>query len=127
MKFRFYLLLLFSFITLFSNAQDRLKNKYLGTYTGKINSYKMETAGYLMDVSEAKIEIDLGANLMKVSVGNSAFSGPYKILFEAKDYYVLEARLVDQPVPERIIVYKRGKKISRDGLFPQPNAVLFLD
>jgi hypothetical protein len=26
---------------------------------------------------------------------------------------------------ERIVVYKRGKKISREGLYPQPNAFLF--
>jgi len=26
---------------------------------------------------------------------------------------------------ERIVVYKKGKKISRDGLYPQPNAFLY--
>jgi hypothetical protein len=26
---------------------------------------------------------------------------------------------------ERIVVYKHGKKISREGLYPQPNTFLF--
>jgi hypothetical protein len=127
MKFHFLLILFVAFASLNAHSQERLKNKYFGIYKGKINSYQMETAGYLIGVSEAKIAIEIGPNMLSMSIGKSSFSGPYQILFEAKDYYVLEAKLLNQPIPERVLVYKKGKKVSRDGLFPQPDAILFMN
>ena len=115
------------FVSITVHSQERLKSKYFGTYAGKINSYKMETAGYLMDVAETKIKINLRAKDLTLTIGNSVNTGSYTILFEARDYFVLEAKMVGQTIPERIVVYKKGKKMSRDGLFPQPNAVLFMN
>jgi hypothetical protein len=36
----------------------------------------------------------------------------------------LDCRMDGQLAGERIVVYNRGKRISRDGLFPQPSSFL---
>lgn len=120
-----FLVIICAFASLSVTGQNALKNKYYGQYKGKINAYKMETAGYLLEVKEAPIIIDLRPRGFDLTIGNTTQSGTYQVLFEAKDYLVLEGKLENQSVPERIVVYKKGKKISRDGLFPQPSALLY--
>ena len=127
MQSKFFIILLFLSIANIGLSQERLKSKYYGEYKGKINSYKMETAGYLMDVEEVKISVEIGPSLVRMKIGKLDYNGTYEILFEAKEYYVIEVKLTDQPIPERIVIYKKGKKVSRDGLYPQPNALLFKD
>jgi hypothetical protein len=45
-------------------------------------------------------------------------------LFDTKSYYLLEVKLENQFAPERLMVYKKGKKIIREGIRPQPDALL---
>jgi hypothetical protein len=119
-------LLCFFFLS-FGNvsAQEGLKAKYFGLYKGKINSFKMETAGYLMDVAETAISVRLNPVQITLTIGKYTYKGGYEIILETKDYFILEAKLESQTVPERILLYKKEKKLSRDGLYPQPNAILF--
>ena len=63
----------------------------------------------------------------QIQIGKLTTHGDFEVLFEADDYYVLDATMENQSVGERIVVYKKGKKISRDGLYPQPSALLFLN
>jgi hypothetical protein len=109
----------------FGFSQETLKDKYLGIYEGKINGYKMDTGGELLDVAETTIKIELEAGYLNLYIGRTVFKGYYTVLFEAQDYYVLDAIMDNQSIGERIVVYKKGKKISRDGLYPQPSALLF--
>ena len=39
---------------------------------------------------------------------------------KAKTYFLVDAKIDDQLATERLIIYKRGRKISRDGMYPQP-------
>lgn len=106
-------------------GQGKLKRKYHGIYNGKINAYKLETNGELLDVAAVPIQVEIGNGTLKVHIGKTTSTGNFTILFEADDYLVLVAVMDNNSIGERIVVYKRGDKILRDGLYPQPGAVLF--
>lgn len=118
------ILFLTFFTTAFTQEQVTLKRKYLGYYEGTIPSYRIVTGNQLMFVSEAKIEIQIGENQMQLKIGNNELFGNYSVMFEADNYYLLDVRIDGQLATERILVYKHGKHLSRDGLFPQPVADL---
>ncbi len=97
-----------------------LKRKYLGKYKGEIPSYNIDTGEKIMKVSATAIYIEIGKGEIWITIGNNKARGTYKVMFKAKDYYLLDCKMEGQLATERIMVYKRGRKISRDGLFPQP-------
>jgi hypothetical protein len=107
------------------SAQTRLKRKYYGTYEGQINEYPIQVDNKLIQVNSVPIRIEINAGYLSIQVGKHSTRGNYKVLFEADDYYVLDAVMQNQYIGERIVVFKKGNKISRDGLFPQPSARLF--
>ncbi len=118
-KFLFLLVLL---IPLFSGAQKeiKLKKKYLGKYKGTIPAYKMDIGDEIVEVGASAIYIDLTDKKIKLTIGNNTLNGTYEVMFKAKLYYLVDATIEGQLATERIIVYKRGRKISRDGMYPQP-------
>lgn len=124
MRFVLLLSVLFS-MTFTAEAQGKLKRKYYGVYNGKINSYKLDTGGEVLDVAAVPIQIDLYSGYLNLHIGKTTSKGAYTILFEAEDYYVLDCEMDNNSIGERIIVYKKGDKISRDGLYPQPSAMLY--
>jgi hypothetical protein len=108
-------------------AQKELKlsKKYLGDYKGVIPAYILPTSGGEARVNETSIEVTINESTIEVVIGQLRRKDNYVILFESKGYFLLECKVEGQPVAERIVVYKRGKKIGRDGLYPQPTAILF--
>ena len=103
-----------------------LKKKFFGTYGGEISSFKLDTGEDLVDVAKSEISIKIEADSIHFSIGRNELASTYSVLFEAAKYYVLDCKVNGRLAGERIVVYKKGKKISRDGLFPQPNALLYL-
>lgn len=105
-----------------SLAQDKieLKRKYLGVYEGIIPGYKVVSAQDILDVSPAPIRIKIGKNQVELTVGGNSLYGTYEIMFEAKSYYLMDVTVDGQLATERILVYKNGKHLSRDGMYPQP-------
>jgi hypothetical protein len=101
-----------------------LKKKFFGSYKGTIPSYKMDTGDDVVDVSSSAIYIEITKEDMTIAIGNNALHGTYKVMFMAKTYYLLDVKIDGQLASERIMVYKRGKKLSRDGMYPQPVAEL---
>ena len=101
-----------------------LKKKYLGTYKGTIPAYKMDTGEEVVNVSSSAIYIEITKEDITLAIGNNSLHGTYKVLFMAKTYYLLDVNIDGQLASERIMVYKRGKKLSRDGMYPQPVAEL---
>lgn len=110
-----------------SQKPIELKNKYLGSYSGTISTYKLDTGEDLVDIEREKIAILIEAKTVQFKIGRNTLSGNYTVLFEAKKYYVLDCIIPGRLAGERIVIYKQGKKISRDGLFPQPSAMLSKD
>lgn len=114
-------------LPLFLLAQKpvELKKKYLGVYEGEITSFQMDSGKDLVAVDSAKINIEILDSTVTITVGRNQLKGNYYVMFEAKTYFLLDCRMEGQLAGERIVVFKKGKKISRDGLYPQPNAFLY--
>lgn len=109
-------------VPMFASAQKKidLKRRYQGSYVGTIPGYKVESSRDIMFVSETVINIKIGKNQVEVTVGGNTLYGSFEIMFEAKKYYLLDVTIENQLATERILVYKTGKRLSRDGMYPQP-------
>lgn len=101
-----------------------LKKKFLGAYKGTIPAYMMDTGEQILEVSSTNIFVNITDADITISIGNNSLHGSYVVMFEAKDYFLLDVKIDNQLANERILVYKQGKRISRDGMFPQPIAEL---
>lgn len=111
------------FVPLMASAQKqaKLKRKYFGKYRGTIASYEIEVGTELVKVSETPIYVTIERdNQVAIVIGNNKLYGKYDVLFKADSYYLLDCKMQGQLASERILVYKRGKHLSRDGMFPQP-------
>jgi hypothetical protein len=122
-----YLIVLALMVPLTGSAQKKiqLKRKFLGTYIGTIPAYKIESDDELLFVSQSDIKIEIGKNQVQITVGGNQLYGSYEVMFEAQKYYLLDVKVEGQLATERIMVYKRGKHLSRDGMFPQPVTDLY--
>lgn len=101
-----------------------LKKKHQGYYEGTIPEYSVQSNGELHFVSSTPISITIGADVIQVRVGNNEMMGTYEVMFKAEQYFLLDVDIEGQLANERIMVYKQGKKLSRDGMFPQPVSTL---
>lgn len=111
---------------LFSQKQvDGLKKKYYGKYVGEITSFQLDSGKDLVAVDSTGISVEIDDSTVLITIGKNQLKGKYDVMFEAKTYFLLDCRMEGQLAGERIVVYKKGKKISRDGLYPQPNAFLY--
>jgi hypothetical protein len=106
------------------HASAQLKKSYLGKYAGEIGSYEINTGQELFNVEPVAIRVQIARDSLALQIGHRSFTGPYTILLETHTYILLEALLRGQIAPERIVVYKKGRKISREGIKPQPDVVL---
>lgn len=125
MKKSLLFLLLFLPVLLSAQKTIELKKKYFGTYEGQISSFKMDTGNDLFAVDSTAIQIEITENRVVFTIGMNKLEGTYYVMFEAKKYFLLDCRIEGQLAGERIVVYKKGHKISRDGLYPQPNTFLY--
>lgn len=117
------LILFFLFVSLNFAAFAQIKRSCFGTYKGKIESYSIGKSDELVQVNPTNIEIQILKNQIFLFLGDQKYEGTWKILLETKVYYLIEANTNSQ-APERLMVYKRERKILREGISPQPNVVL---
>jgi hypothetical protein len=128
LKFAAMRMLVFFFLFplfVFSQKQIDLKKKFIGAYKGEISSFKLDTGEDLVDVASTSITIEITLNEVVFSIGSHELTGTYEVMFEADKYFLLDCKIPGRFAGERVVVYKRGKKISRDGLYPQPSAMLY--
>lgn len=114
-------------LTLLGQKEVKLKKKFFGAYKGEIPAYKLDIGDEVIEVSSTVIFVDLQEQDITISIGNNVLKGKYEVMFEAKSYYLLDVDVDNQLANERIMVYKRGKKIARDGMYPQPLAEMSKD
>ena len=119
---RKFIILTLLLVPMLASAQKTisLKRKYLVSYVGMIPGYKVQSSEDIMFVTQSKILIKIGKNQVEMTVGGNMMFGTYEVMFEAKKYYLLDVTIDDQLATERIMVYKSGKHLSRDGMYPQP-------
>lgn len=111
----------------FGQKEVDLKRKYMKSYSGIIPSYSMDVGDNIVEVTATPISIQIDKDSVFFEIGQNKFQGTYTVMFEANKYYLLNAIIDGQLANERIMVHKRGKTISRDGLYPQPMAELKRD
>lgn len=104
----------------FGQNKIELKRKFLGSYEGTIPGYKLESSQDIMNVGSTDIVITIGKNQVEITVGGNLLFGTFIVMFEAKTYYLLDVTVDGQLANEKILVYKRGRHLSRDGMYPQP-------
>lgn len=118
------LLIAFALLLLQASAFGQMKKSYQGKYAGQIPGYEINTGMEKIRVAKTDIEIRILPSELFIVIGGQEMKGTWTLLFEARAYYVLTGNMENQSVEERIIVYKKGKKISREGIRPQPDAML---
>lgn len=111
----------------FGQKEVNLKRKYMKSYSGIIPSYSMDVGDNIVEVTAVPISIQIEKDSVFFKIGQNKFQGTYTVMFEANKYYLINAVNDSQLANERIMVHKRGKSISRDGLYPQPMADLKRD
>jgi hypothetical protein len=104
-----------------------LKRKFMKSYSGIIPSYSMDVGDNIVEVTATPISIQIDKDSVFFVIGQNRFQGTYTIMFEANKYYLLNAIIDGQLANERIMIHKRGRTISRDGLYPQPMSELKRD
>jgi hypothetical protein len=108
-----------------AQKQIDLKKKFFGAYEGQISAFELDGGKDLISVDSVTIRVVLTEKNIEITIGKQMNKGTYSVLFEGDKYIVLDCRMPEQLAGERIVVYKHGKKISREGLYPQPNTFLF--
>ncbi|MDD2982896.1 MAG: hypothetical protein PHQ74_05865 [Crocinitomicaceae bacterium] len=117
------LLLFLLFISSYSVSFAQLKKAAYGIYEGKIENYSIGELNEDVAIDATNIEIHLFKDYIFLFIGGQKYVGNWKVLLETKVYYLVEA-LTNSEAPERLMVYKKERKIIREGISPQPNAVL---
>ena len=122
-KALFFVLIIFP-ILVEAQPAPNLKKKCFGTYAGTIPAYKYDSGSKLLDVAETDILLTINQKTVSIKIGANEQVYTYNIFFEASNYFLLNCTNPGNIVNERILVYKKGDKISRDGLYPQPTTQL---
>lgn len=102
-----------------------LKKKYFGSYTGTLPGYKMDLGTDVVSVNPAEIKISISSDgALTQQIGDELKNGTWTFFIEGEKYFVLDVLFEGQLIKERVIIYKRGHAIGREGIFPQPTAIL---
>ncbi len=119
------LTLFLSIVSFFVSAQSvNLKKKFLKTYSGKIPAYEMNLNNQLVPVNSTNIEVRLTKDSIYVNVADSKWNGTYNVSKIEKKRYELTGNMVGTGIPERLVLDTKLKKLTRKGLFPQPDSIL---
>jgi hypothetical protein len=117
--------LFFSATALLASAQtSKLKRKFLKTYVGKIPAYEVNLNNQLIPVNTSEIQVRLTKDSLFVQVGTSKWEGTYVCEKLEKKKFELTGKMLGTGIPEILWLDAKEKKLTRRGLFPQPNAVL---
>lgn len=118
-SFIFVCLTIFSFVS-FGQKPVKFKRKYRGDYEGVVPGYTYQNGVNTVEVGSASIRINITSDSVFVYIGKLSYKGVYNVMFKADTYLLLECDMDGVLANEKLLVYTRGKKISRDGIFPQP-------
>jgi len=118
-------ILLICFVVLsISGFGQSLKKKYLGVYKGEIAGYALDLGSDVVDVKPAVIIIDIESAAMTQTIGNVVQKGTWTMEDSGDDRILISFHPENSLVEERIVLYKKGKRMIREGIYPQPEALL---
>lgn len=117
------IMLFFFFTSLSSISLTQMKRACFGVYEGKIERYAIGKSDELIQIEPVALEVQIFKDHIFLFLGDQKYEGTWKVLLETKIYYLVEAS-TNSKAPERLMVYKKERKILREGISPQPNAIL---
>lgn len=119
---------LVSFFVVFSaccSYGQSVKKKLLGTYSGTIPSYMIESGEQLINVGASSISIVfLSENKVEETIGATKTEGTYRITSDDKATYTIQVNYPNQIVYEELVLSKKDRTILRKGFYPQPETKL---
>lgn len=106
-------------------ASAQLKKSFFGKYSGTIGAYEMSLGkNDRIQVESSPVEIQLSPKEIVFIIGAKTYTGTWSLIQENKTTFVIEGKMDNLAVKERILIYKKGKKIVREGILPQPDVML---
>jgi len=77
----------------------------------------MDSGKDLLTVEESPITIEIAEETILFAIGSNKKSGIYTVMFEADKYFLLDCKINGQLANERVVVFKKGKKITHVGIY----------
>ena len=125
---RNYLLFGILFFVLFacSNSNKLFPKKYLGSYHGVQEVYEITMDGTSIQVPSAQYELVLDYGKLWMSSPKQKIAGTYEVKAETELYYTFIVNL-ESGVVEEWQLWKKGNKLIRKPMAPQPEMIFIAD
>lgn len=99
-----------------------IPKRLIGTYAGEQDSYEVIINNTPCTIPSVDLTVRLSYNELLLSSPNKVIKGRYQVTAPTKKYYSLKVYFEDGTI-ENWQLFRRGKKIHRDGLNPRPSMV----
>lgn len=119
---KFTALLWLALIVLSGVGKNPIPKRLIGTYTGTQDSYEVMVNKSPVTIPSVNLTLKLSYNELLLSSPNKVTKGRYQVTAPTKKYYSLKVYFEDGTI-ENWQLFRRGKKILRDGLNPRPSMV----
>ncbi len=122
-----YILFGILFFLMFScGSSNMFPRKYLGTYHGIQEAYEVSMNGEPITVPSAKYELILDYGKLWLTSPKQKLEANYEVKLETEMYYHLVVEL-ETGVVEEWQLWKKGKKLIRKTVAPQPDVIFLAD
>jgi hypothetical protein len=101
--------------------------RYLGEYSAKQDSYKIQMNGDAITIPAAKLELKLEYNILWLTTPKQVIRGSYAVKAKTDQYYTFIVALDNGVVEEWQLQRKGDKKIIRKSIKPQPETIFLMD
>lgn len=118
------LLLILLVFTAASSYGQNLKKKYLGTYSGTIPPYTMDAGGEVVEVKSAAVMFVIEEDKAVQTIDGISQTGRWQLMASKDDYYEIGFLPQNSSVIQKYYLFRKGKKMQRNGLYPQPDCEL---
>lgn len=105
-----------------SAGKNPLPKRLIGAYNGVQDAYAMNVNNDVVNVPSVQLTVKLSYNELILSSPNKVLKARYEVTSPTKKYYALKVYFEDGSI-ENWQLYRRGKKILRDGVHPSPSMV----
>ena len=115
------------FVLIACSSSDKLfPKKYLGSYHGVQEVYEITMDGTSIQVPSAQYELVLDYGKLWMSSPKQKIAGTYEVKAETELYYTFIVNL-ESGVVEEWQLWKKGNKLIRKPMAPQPEMIFIAD
>ncbi|HLV41517.1 MAG TPA: hypothetical protein VKY37_04500 [Brumimicrobium sp.] len=118
--------LLFLLLSACNNSNKLFPKKYLGSYHGTQDAYEVSMGETAIEVPTAEYELVLDYGKLWMTTPKQKMEGSYEVKAETKMYYTFVVTL-ENGVVEEWQLWKKGKRLIRKPIAPQPELIFIAD